>query len=61
MALARCHEYDPVTVFDAVSRTINLLGGMGSYVKPGDRVLIKPNLLKGSRPSCAVTTHPEIV
>ncbi len=34
---------------------------MGAYVRPGERVLIKPNLLRGSRPEAAIVTHPEVV
>jgi uncharacterized protein (DUF362 family)/Pyruvate/2-oxoacid:ferredoxin oxidoreductase delta subunit len=37
------------------------LGGMGAFVKPGQSVLIKPNLLTDRRPEEAVTTHPEVV
>ncbi|MEL6879826.1 MAG: DUF362 domain-containing protein [Cyanobacteria bacterium J06607_10] len=37
------------------------LGGMKSIVKLGDRVLLKPNLLTGSRPTKECTTRPEIV
>jgi uncharacterized protein (DUF362 family)/Pyruvate/2-oxoacid:ferredoxin oxidoreductase delta subunit len=40
---------------------VDLLGGMEKFVNPGERVLIKPNLLKACRPEEAVTTHPEIV
>ena len=61
VVLARCHDYEPEKVFAAVSRSIELLGGIGSFIKPGERVLIKPNLLKGRPPDDAVTTHPEIV
>jgi uncharacterized protein (DUF362 family)/Pyruvate/2-oxoacid:ferredoxin oxidoreductase delta subunit len=61
VSLARCDDYDPKKVFDAVSRSVDLLGGIGSFIKPGERVLIKPNLLKGRPPDDAVTTHPEIV
>ena len=61
VALARCDDYDPGKVFAAVRRSVDLLGGIGSFIKPGERVLIKPNLLKGSHPDNAVTTHPEIV
>jgi len=45
----------------AVQDAVGLLGGMGEFVKPGDRVLIKPNLLKARPPEAAVTTHPEVV
>jgi len=34
---------------------------MGAFVDPGDRVLLKPNLLAGKAPEKAVTTHPEVV
>jgi len=44
-----------------VKQAVDLLGGMHTFVKPGERVLIKPNLLKGKEPEAAVTTHPEIV
>ena len=37
------------------------LGGMAHFVKPGDRVLLKPNLLTGSRPTKECVTRPEIV
>jgi len=37
------------------------LGGMAAFVKPGDRVLLKPNLLTGSRPTKECTTRWELV
>ena len=37
------------------------LGGMGRFVKAGQSVLIKPNLLSDHTPDEAVTTHPELV
>jgi len=61
VSLAKCNDYEPKKVFAAVSRSVDLLGGVGSFIKPGERVLIKPNLLKGRAPGDAVTTHPEIV
>ena len=36
-------------------------GGMESFVKRGDKVLLKVNLLSAREPERAVTTHPEIV
>jgi len=35
--------------------------GMESFVKRGDKVLLKVNLLSAREPKKAVTTHPEIV
>ena len=61
VSIVRCTEYDGTKVLAAVRRAVDLLGGIGTVVRPGDRVLIKPNLLKSSPPEAAVTTHPEIV
>ena len=61
VSLVRCDDYDQDKVQVAVRRSVDLLGGMGSFIRSGERVLIKPNLLKGRPPSDAVTTHPEIV
>lgn len=61
VSVVRCPDYDRDRVFDAVRRSVELLGGMHAFVKPGNRVLIKPNLLKGAPPSAAITTHPEII
>jgi len=61
VAIIRCPDYDRDRTFPAVKHAVDLLGGMQSFVKPGERVLIKPNLLKACPPPAAVTTHPEIV
>jgi len=45
----------------AIQEAIDLLGGIGQYVKPGDRALLKINLLVGTAPEKAVTTHPAVV
>jgi uncharacterized protein (DUF362 family)/Pyruvate/2-oxoacid:ferredoxin oxidoreductase delta subunit len=61
VSIVKCADYERDRVLDAVRRAIDLLGGMGSFVKPGDRVLIKPNLLKAALPAEAVVTHPEVL
>jgi len=61
VAIIRCVDYDRDRIYAAVKQSVDLLGGIRMFVKPGDRVLIKPNLLKASPPAAAVTTHPEIV
>ncbi|MBW2053772.1 MAG: DUF362 domain-containing protein [Deltaproteobacteria bacterium] len=46
----------------AAARTaVQLLGGMGSIVKKGDRVLIKPNMSFARGPEYATNTHPNVV
>ena len=37
------------------------LGGMENFVKEGDKVLLKVNLLSGREPEKAVTTHPDFI
>lgn len=40
---------------------IALLGGMEQFVKKGDRVVVKPNVLTGRPPEYATTTSPELM
>jgi uncharacterized protein (DUF362 family)/Pyruvate/2-oxoacid:ferredoxin oxidoreductase delta subunit len=61
ISIVRCADYERERTYASVKRAVDLLGGMRAFVKPGDRVLIKPNLLKARPPEAAVTTHPEIV
>ncbi len=57
--LTRCPDYAGVAA--ALPRLLDALGGMGAFVKPGQSVLIKPNMLTDALPDEAVTTHPEVV
>ncbi|MFA6142869.1 MAG: DUF362 domain-containing protein [Candidatus Omnitrophota bacterium] len=61
VSIVRCDDYEPGRVFDAVSRAVDLVGGIDVFVKPGMRVLLKPNLLSARTPEEAVDTHPEVV
>ena len=46
----------------AITRSaVEALGGMKRFVKPGNKVVIKPNMSFASGPSGASTTHPEVV
>jgi uncharacterized protein (DUF362 family) len=46
---------------DMVSRTLDALGGMSRFVKPGDRVVIKVNAAFASPPTISATSHPDLV
>ena len=61
VALRRCDSYERMRVRDAVSSAVELVGGMAKFVRPGARVLVKPNLLYPRPAESAVTTHPEVV
>ena len=53
--------YDRTEIKSAIIRLLEPLGGMEAYVKPGERVLLKPNMLSAKPPEAAVTTHPEVL
>jgi uncharacterized protein (DUF362 family)/ferredoxin-like protein FixX len=60
VAMVRCEDYDEALVYSAVEKGIKLLGGMGTFVKPGEKIVMKPNVLWGSDPEKCVTTHPAV-
>ena len=45
----------------ATRAAVELLGGMKQFVKPGNRVIIKPNMSFATPPERASNTHPEVV
>jgi uncharacterized protein (DUF362 family)/Pyruvate/2-oxoacid:ferredoxin oxidoreductase delta subunit len=61
VSIVRCTDYTYPQVLAGVRAVLEHLGGMGAFVKRGDRVLLKPNLLSGKHPDRCVTTHPSIV
>ncbi|MFN5854371.1 MAG: DUF362 domain-containing protein [Pseudanabaenaceae cyanobacterium] len=61
VSLRQAHSYDYAALLPLMREVLEPLGGMTSIVKPGDRVLLKPNLLTGARPTKECTTRPEIV
>lgn len=61
VALAACPDYSPANVHAAVARLMADLGGISAWVRPGQTVLLKPNMLSARAPEKAVTTHPEVV
>ncbi len=61
VSLQRCETYIPADIEGALKKLLAPLGGMGAFVKNGQRVLIKPNMLAGRHPDRAVTTHPEVL
>ncbi len=61
VCLIKCTDYDRERVYASVRRAVELLGGVERFIKPGARVLLKPNMLVAKPPELAVTTHPEFV
>ncbi len=44
-----------------VSSVLQPMGGIAAFVKPGDQVVVKPNIGWDRRPEQGANTHPEIV
>lgn len=61
VAATRCADYDPAALQAALRELLAPLGGMSAFVRPGERIALKPNILFASAPERAVTTHPEVV
>lgn len=59
VSLVKCERYAEAQA--AVDAALELLGGINKFVKKGDRVVIKPNLVSKKKPDEMVTTHPEFV
>ncbi len=61
VSLLRAESYDRPRLSASLETLLEPLGGISAFVKPGDRVLLKPNLLTGARPGKECTTRAELV
>jgi|AGTN01.1.fsa_nt_gi Uncharacterized conserved protein len=61
VSLVKCDDYGRENVEKSVRQAIDLIGGIGAFVSPGQKVLVKFNLLLGSAPEKCVTTDPAVV
>ncbi|MFO7889805.1 MAG: DUF362 domain-containing protein [bacterium] len=61
VSIIKCEEYNRQEVFDAVHDALELIGGIEKFVKKGQKVLLKPNMLSAKNPKKAITTHPLIL
>jgi len=60
VAIIRCESYELDNVRKAVKKGFELLGGAQQFVKEGEKILLKVNLLAGDVPEKCVTTHPAV-
>ncbi len=61
VSIVRCNDYELEGVRAALREALAPLGGMSAFVKPGERIGLKPNLLLGSDPAQAIVTHPAVL
>jgi len=61
VAGVKVDTYSYQEIEQGLDQALGLLGDMSDWIKPGDKVLIKPNMLEGLPAEKAVTTHPELI
>lgn len=59
--LLPCTSYEEREVFEKIKKGFNLLGGLSSLIGKEEKVLVKPNLLRGADPKLAISTHPSVL
>lgn len=60
VAVVRCKTYDVEAVKPAIEEAVNAVNGL-DFVKPGMKIIIKPNLVSFKKPDAAATTHPALL
>ncbi len=61
VSLIPAQSYELESLRSSIEHLLKPWGGIKAFVKEGDRVSLKPNLLTGSRPTKECITRPEIV
>jgi uncharacterized protein (DUF362 family)/Pyruvate/2-oxoacid:ferredoxin oxidoreductase delta subunit len=61
VALVSCNTYDDVEVYRTVENGLDPIGGIAAFVKPGEKIILKPNVLLGAAPEKCVCTHPSVL
>ncbi|MDH3972654.1 MAG: DUF362 domain-containing protein [Deltaproteobacteria bacterium] len=61
VSIVRCKTYKEELVSESLVKLLAPLGGIQTFINRGDKVLLKPNLLKAALPEKAITTHPALV
>jgi len=60
VVIIRCDTYADDQVLTAIQKGFDMLGGVSVFAKPGERIVMKPNILIGTDPDKGVTTHPAV-
>ncbi|HSW47091.1 MAG TPA: DUF362 domain-containing protein [Phycisphaerae bacterium] len=61
VVIARADSYEPGVLRPAIGEAVEACGGWGRLVRPGDRVLVKPNCISHVPPDCPAQTHPAVI
>lgn len=61
VAIVYCDSYDEDKVYNALKNGIDAIGGIESFVRTDERILVKPNFLVAAKPDKAIITHPSVI
>ena len=61
VSIVKCATYDINEVQAAAEKAFELLGGLAAFIKSGEKVLLKPNILSSRPPEHGVNTHLEVI
>ncbi|MCL2684327.1 MAG: DUF362 domain-containing protein, partial [Synergistaceae bacterium] len=61
LLMLKRESYEQRGIDSAVNTLFDHFGGVGNFIRPGDSVLLKVNLVMGGKPERSITTHPSIV
>lgn len=60
VSLLRQRDYEYPQIKQAVIRLLAPFGGMANFVRPGQSVLLKPNLVRACKPGAPTHTNPQV-
>lgn len=61
VVLLPCEAYREELVYTQMKKGLSVLGGLSSFARKEEKILLKPNLLKRAEVDRAVTTHPVVM
>ena len=61
VVIKKTDSYKQNLIRSNLKEIFDVYGGINNFIKPGDRVVLKINLLMGKPPEAAVTTHPVLI
>ena len=61
VSLEKCNSYNQSEVDKSIRKLIDNLGGISKFVKKKQKILLKPNVVKGAKPEECATTHPAVI
>ncbi len=61
VAIEQATSYEPTAIGPVIGRAVAAVGGWDRLIRPGDRVLVKPNCICGSPSERPAQTHPAVI